>query len=231
VISAFHRAWLAAAFLGGCAAPPAAPEASVAPGINDQWKSPDVEPLVERLETESREIWVHHEALAALAGPRPGSTVADIGAGSGFMSLAFARLVGPEGTVYAVDINPALLEHAARSARAAGLTNLRTVVCSERSVDLPDRSIDLAFICDTYHHFEYPASTMRSLHRAMRPGGQVVLVDFRREEGVSRPFILEHVRAGEAKFVAEIEAAGFELINDHDMPFLQENYVLRFRRR
>lgn len=215
-------------------APPAGPgfaaEQSVRPGINDRWMSADIAPLVETLEGESREIYRNRAALAALVAPPRGADVADVGAGSGFMSEAFARMVGAGGKVYAVDINPVMMQHVAEQARANGLTNIETVVCGERSVDLPRASVDLVFICDTYHHFEYPTSTMRSIHAALRPGGQLVIVDFDRIPGVTRPFLLEHVRAGREMVTREIEASGFELIGAPEAPFLAENYVLRFRR-
>ncbi len=203
-------------------------EESVKPGINTRWKSTDIEPLVATLDAESREIYANRELLAAVAGPRPGTVVADVGAGSGFMAQEFSKLVGPAGKVYAVDINPHMMERVAREALRKGLKNIETVVCGEKSIDLPPDSVDLIFICDTYHHFEYPRSTMRSIHNALRPGGQIVLVDFRRIPGVSRPFILGHVRAAKDVFIREIAESGFKLINAHDVPALKENYVLRF---
>ncbi len=205
-------------------------EQSAKPGINERWKSTDIEPLIATLESESREIYVNRDLLAAVAGPKPGSVVADIGAGSGFMVELFSRLVGPTGKVYAVDINPALMELVTSRAEHRGITNIEAVVCSEKSVKLPPNSVDMMFICDTYHHFEYPRNTMRSIHEALRRGGQIVLVDFHRIPGVSREFILEHVRAGKELFTREIIDSGFELINIHDVPFLEENYVLRFRK-
>ncbi len=211
--------------LVGCAR-----EQSVNPGINERWKSPEIEPLIGSLESESREIYVNRELLAAVAAPRPGSAVADVGAGSGFMSEQFARIVGPSGMVYAVDINPVMMEHVARKAAEKGLVNLRAVVCTDRSVNLPPGSVDMIFICGTYHHFEYPVSTMLTIHRALRPGGEIVLVEFTRESGASRQWIMDHVRAGQRVFTDEITAAGFELIEVHDAPFLRENYVLRFRK-
>ena len=211
---------------GGCTTS----EASAKPGINDRWMSTEIEPLVESLESESREIYVNRRLLAEVVGPRPGMDVADVGAGSGFMARELARLVGPTGTVYAVDINPVMMQHVALRATADDIQNLRTTVCSDRSVNLAAGSVDMVFICDTYHHFEYPRSTLRTIHEALRPGGQIVLVDFRREPGKSRTWILDHVRAGQEVFAREITAAGFELIDRHDVPELQENYVLRFRR-
>lgn len=205
-------------------------EENVKPGINDSWRSDEIGPLIGRLETESREIYTERFKLAALVGPPPGTVIADIGAGSGFMTNVFSRLVGSGGKVLAVDINPTMLEHVAKGAQEAGLTNVETVLCTEKSTELPAESIDMAFICDTYHHFEYPMNTMTSLWRALRPGGQVVVVDFNRIEGETAEWMWNHVRAGEEVFTREILNAGFELINDHDVEFLEENYVLRFRK-
>lgn len=205
-------------------------EKSVKPGINKSWKSDEVEPLVERLESESREIFTGQAELAALVGPVKGMAVADVGAGSGFMAERFAGLVGDTGHVYAVDINATMMERVAQTAQDKGIANLSTVVCGEKSVDLEKNSVDLVFICDTYHHFEYPRNSLRSIHEALRPGGQIVMVEFKRIPGESREWIFGHVRAGEEVFTREVEAAGFELINTHYPPFLKENYVLRFRK-
>lgn len=230
-----HRlalAGLAAALLGAgfIQSPPVAPEQSVKPGINERWKSEEIDPLVAILEAEGREIYEQREQIAALVGPRKGSVVADVGAGSGFMAEIFARLVGPEGKVYAVDNNALLMKRLAQDAAARGIANLEVVVCGEREVNLVPNSIDLVFICDTYHHFEYPKSTMKSIREALRPGGQIVVVDFYRIEGVTPPWLMEHVRAGEEVFTQEIIDAGFELINAHYPPDLPLNYILRFRK-
>ncbi len=222
-VHAIPALWILLA-VGGCT------QQSVKPGINDRWMSAEIEPLIESLESESREIYVNRRLLAEVAGPRPGMDVADVGAGSGFMARELVRLVGPTGTVYAVDINPVMMQHVALRAAADDITNLRTVVCTDRSVNLAPGSVDMVFMCDTYHHFEYPASTLRTIHDAVRPGGQIVVVDFRREPGTSRAWIIGHVRAGQEVFIEEITAAGFELIQEHDVPGLEENYVLRFRR-
>lgn len=147
ILVAALAAVLTAVLIIGC-------QRSVNPGINERWKSDDIDPLVERLESESREIYTNRQVLAEVVAPRPGSVVADIGAGSGFMAELFAGQVGPDGLVYAVDINASLMDLVATRARRDGITNLRTVVCTERSVELPADSVDLMFICDTYHHFE-----------------------------------------------------------------------------
>ena len=207
-----------------------APKQSVKPGINDTWKSPNVEPLVATLESESREIYRERDALAALVGLKPGMAVADVGAGSGFMVELFAKAVGPSGRAYAVDINAKLLERIAHQAEEQGLKNLTTVVAKDDSAELPANSVDVVFICDTYHHFEYPADTMASIRRALRPGGQLILVEFRMT-GATGERMRNHVRAGQEVFTKEIVEAGFEVVQVHDAPWLAENYIVRFKKK
>jgi len=218
------------------ASPSSAPvvsEPSVRPGINDEYKKKDIN-VVEwagKFESESREIFTQRLAILAACGVTPGMAMADIGAGTGFMTELFSNAVGPSGLVYAVDITPAFLERIRTRAAQQGRTNIITVLGKEDSVELPPGSIDLAFICDTYHHFEYPRTEMASIHRALRPGGTLVVVDFIRKDGVSRPWILEHVRAGQEVVTQELIDSGFEPLNDPPADFLKENYLIRFRRR
>jgi ubiquinone/menaquinone biosynthesis C-methylase UbiE len=93
---------------------------------------------------------------------------------------------------------------------------------------LPPNSVDLVFVCDTYHHFEYPAKTLASIRRALRPGGNLIVIDFDRIEGKSRDWLLGHVRADKATFQHEIETAGFELIEEVEVREFEENYFLKF---
>lgn len=220
---------------GGKAAPPAelTDEPSVRPGVNDRFVGPDgitVEEAIATFEVESREIAAQRDAIVAALGLEPGQTVADIGAGTGLFLAPFSSAVGPRGKVYAVEIAPKFVQHIAERAREEGLANVESVLCSERSVELPARSVDLAFVCDTYHHFEYPRSTLASLMRALRPGAELVVIDFERIPGVSREWVLGHVRADKQTFRAEIEGAGFAFVEELELSGLQENYVLRFRR-
>jgi predicted methyltransferase len=207
-----------------------APAAGADPSVNEFWSGDDIDPLVERLEGESREIYVHRELLTSVVAPPKGGVVADIGAGSGFMSLLFAKEVGPEGRVISVDINAKMLERVAALAKEAGHDNLETMVSEQAQTPLAPDSVDLVFICDTYHHFESPATTMASVHAALREGGEVVLVDFERIEGKTPEGLMKHVRAGKEVFRQEVLDAGFELVTEHEVPELEDNYVLRFRK-
>jgi len=205
-------------------------EASVKPGINEPWRSRNVAPLIRRLESESREIWVQRDHIVQVVAPEPGMIIADIGAGSGFLTLMLAERVGPRGKIYAIDINPTLLDEIRKRAQTKGLNNVETVLAAEDSIPLAPNSIDVVFMCDAYHHFEYPKSTMRSLRAALRETGEIVMVDLERIPGKTDAHMLEHLRAGKDIFRREIIEAGFELVQEHDVPELIENYVLRFRK-
>ncbi len=223
------------ALLGACQSGPstpssAVPEQSVKPGINTEYLKPDinVSNWVERFEKEGREIYDHREQIISAARIRPGSDVADIGSGTGLFTPMLSAATGPKGKVYAVDIVAEFLKLIEKRSAESGLRNVETILCTERSVELPARSIDSAFICDVYHHFEYPQQSLASLHRALRRNGEVFLIDFKRDPGVSSDWIMNHVRAGKDQVIREFEAAGFQKIEEIDL--LKDNYTLRFRK-
>ena len=198
-----------------------------------------------RFESESREIYEHRRRIVADVLRIPPSSslfeaefapvtreiaLADVGAGTGFLTVLFGKALGPQGRVYAVDIVPEFLELIRRRAEDESLNNVSTVLCTERDVSLPRESVDIVFVCDTYHHFEYPRSTLESIFRALRSGGELVIIDFQRIEGVSRSWILEHVRCDQQTVIDEVLAAGFEVDEAPDADYLEENYFLRFRK-
>jgi len=206
-----------------------AQEKSVKPGINDSFRDPDAKEFVDRFETESREVFARRHEIVKACGLQAGLTVADIGAGTGLFARLFSDAVGKEGRVIAVDIAQNFLDHIEKSSREAGRRNVETLLCTPDSTELPADSVDVAFICDTYHHFEFPLKTMASLHRALKPGGRVILVDFRRIPGESTEWVLSHVRAGQDVFEAEIRQVGFRKIRE-EPELLTENYFAVFEK-
>jgi ubiquinone/menaquinone biosynthesis C-methylase UbiE len=204
-----------------------AQEQSVKPGINKSFDKPNVTDFEGRFEKEGREAFDHRKEIVAACQLKPGMAVADVGAGTGLFTRLFAREVGQDGLVYAVDIAPEFVAHIERSAREEQLTNVRGVLCKPDSVELPANSVDLVFICDTYHHFEYPQKTLKSIHQALKPGGRLVVVDYRRVEGESSAWTLNHVRAGQEVFTKEITDSGFKLESEVK-DLLKENYLLIF---
>ena len=207
----------------------AAQEASVNPGINDTFKNPEPKEFIERFEKEGREVYDNREAIVAKLGLLPGMTVADVGAGTGLFTRLLASQVGPSGKVYAVDIAKTFVDHVVLSSHARGLKQVEGIVCTADDAMLPPASVDLVFICDTYHHFEFPHKTMTSIANALKPGGRLALLDFERIEGKSSEWILSHVRAGREVFLKEIEDSGFERVEEFDL--FEENYFVTFRKK
>jgi SAM-dependent methyltransferase len=209
-----------------------AAKTSVKPGINKGFLDPElkVDDWIAKFEVESREVFRARDAVLEASGVKPGDEVADIGAGTGIYSRLFSKAVGANGKVFAVDISPKFIEHLGAQIKSTASKNIETVLCNDKSTLLPPRSVDLVFVCDTYHHFEYPAETLASIRRALRPGGTLVVIDFDRIEGKSRDWLLGHVRADKATFRGEIEKAGFRLVEEIDIDGFEENYFLKFEK-
>ena len=189
---------------------------------------PSLEQLTARYEKAGREAYDRRQDIFKAAAVKPGAIIADIGAGTGLFTMMFAEAVGPKGKVIAVEIEKRLIEHIAKRAKDAGFANVETALCTERSVELPAGSADVAFVCDVDHHFNHAKDSMASIRRALRPGGELVLVEFKRIPGKTKEWIVKHVRAGQEVFTAEIEAAGFKKVEERD--FMNENYFVRFRK-
>ncbi len=207
-----------------------AQDKSLRPGINKPFEDPkvDVKEYITKFEGESREVFTKRKQIVEACRLKSGMAVADVGAGTGLFTRLFAVAVGEKGKVYAVDIVPKFIQHIEETCAKDGIKNMKGIVCNPSSAELPDNSVDLVFICDTYHHFEFPFRTMTSIHRALRPGGKVVVVDFHRVEGKSREWVLNHVRAGQETVVKEIASCGFKKVGEEK--FLEENYLVRFEK-
>ncbi len=206
-----------------------AQEKSVRPGVNDTFRDPDPKAFTERFEIESREVFAKRKEILEAIKLKPTDVVADVGAGTGLFTRLFASNLGPEGRVIAVDIAQKFLDHIEVTCREQGLRNVETLLCKDDSTELHPESVDVAFICDTYHHFEFPQKTMTSLLKALRPGGRVIVIDFKRIEGESSDWTMDHVRAGQEVFEAEILQAGFHKA-DEVKDLLKENYMVVFER-
>jgi len=206
-----------------------AQEKSVKPGVNDSFKNPNLTEWVTKFEGESRETYQKRKEIVSACRIKPGMTVADVGAGTGLFTRLFAEAVGKDGTVYAVDISPKFLEHIKSSATKMNLSNVTTTLGTDYSASLPESSVDVVFICDTYHHFEFPTRMMSSIRQSLKPGGRVVLIDFIRVPGMSSDWVMTHVRAGQDVFEREISECGFTKSENVDH-LLKENYLVIFEK-
>ena len=207
-------------------------EESVKPGINERFLDPniDIKEWMGRFEVESREVAHSRDEIVKALEVEPGMAVADIGAGTGLFLEPLAKAVSAEGKVYAVDISLGFVKNLSKRAKELKLSQVKAKLCRENSVDLDENSVDLAFVCDTYHHFEYPKSTLASIYRALKPGGRLVVIDFERIPGTSSEWILGHVRAGKEVFSSEIVSARFEQVKEVEIKGFKDNYFLVFRK-
>jgi ubiquinone/menaquinone biosynthesis C-methylase UbiE len=156
--------------------------------------------------------------------------VADIGAGTGAFLQALSVELGDTGKLYAIDIAPQFLDHLRARAGEQGLGNVEVIEGSPTATNLPDASVDLLFLCDVYHHLEYPAVYLRSLHRTLRPDGRMVIIDFEKIPGKTSAAMMKHVRQDKATLLVEVTAEGFVLERELDTVDLDENYMLVFRK-
>lgn len=205
--------------------------ATVGQGVNERFLSRELDTagMATRFESEGREAFDRRHSVIAALRLRPGLAAADIGAGSGFYAALMAASVGPAGTVYAVEIAPNWIEHLTEKFASEGLDNVHVVQSTADSVNLPEGSLDLIFSSDTYHHFEDPPAILGSIHRALKPGGRWVVLDFDRVPGVTPPGLMEHLRTGKAGAIEENLSAGFELEREADVG-LEQSYLAVFRR-
>jgi arsenite methyltransferase len=178
------------------------------------------------LEDPARDAWQKpQEVLDALA-LRDGERVADIGAGSGYFALRFARHVGPGGRVFAVDVSKDMLAHLEGQAKKAQLTNVQPLLAAAADPGLPEASVDRVFFCDVWHHIDDQAGYLERLKKALRPGGQIVMIDFhKRDLPVGPPVSMKIARED---LVAQMERHGFRVAREHT--FLPYQYFLVFTR-
>jgi ubiquinone/menaquinone biosynthesis C-methylase UbiE len=147
-------------------------------------------------------------ALDAL-GIRPGMVVADVGAGTGYMSLRLAKRVGPDGKVYANDLQPEMLRRLRANAAKAGFTNVETVQGDEADPKLPRGQMDLVLLVDVYHEFSKPREMIDKIRESLKPDGRLVLLEYRKEDP-NVPIRVEH-KMTVAEVRAELEPQGFVL--------------------
>lgn len=134
------------------------------------------------LEREEREREERTSVLVDELGLKAGMVVADVGAGSGYLSRRMAPLVAPGGRVLAVDIQPEMLEMLAKLAEDPRYSTIEPVLGSADDTRLPAQGVDLAIMVDVYHELEFPYEVLESIVRALKPGGRVAFVEFRGED-------------------------------------------------
>jgi ubiquinone/menaquinone biosynthesis C-methylase UbiE len=166
------------------------------------------------------------ERMLDALGLRPGDVVADIGAGVGYTSERIARRVGPTGKVLATDIQPEMLAMLKQRMKAGNVTNVVPILCTQTDTRLPEGQVDLAIMVDVYHECSRPDLVLRGIHKALKPGGRLVLVEFRGEDP-EVPILPDHkMTVRQAR--REVEPQGFAFQELHE--FLPWQHIIIFEK-
>jgi SAM-dependent methyltransferase len=162
------------------------------------------------LEGPDRDAWQEPDRIMDALAIADGSTVADIGAGGGWFTIRLARRVGPNGLVYAEDIQPQMLEATGRRVAREGLQNVKTVLGTPNDPRLPDGQIDAVLIVDAYHEMEDPVSLLRNVRRTLKPTGRIGIVDYKKDGFGPGPPLEDRVDPG--VILRDATVAGLRLL-------------------
>ena len=145
---------------------------------------------------------------------KPGMNVCDMGSGNGYHSLPMAQAVAPDGKVFAVDIQPEMLDMLRKRADAKGIKNVELIAGLPHDPKLPAASCDLILMVDVYHEFAFPVQMLAGMHKALKPGGQIVLLEYRAEDETV-PIKPEH-KMSKDQVLKEMAANGFKLTREFE---------------
>ena len=187
----------------------------------DGFKSPEEWARV--FDDPARDLWQKPEAVVRHLGLSSNSTVADIGAGTGYFVVRIAPEV-PVGKVYAVDIEPSMVEYTVKRAAALGFRNVEGVVSAADDPRLP-APVEVVLLVDTYHHIENRTPYLQALKTKLKPGGRVVVVDFKVDPAIPGPPM--EIRLQPQTVIEEFEAAGYRA-KTRSEGALPRHYILIF---
>jgi predicted methyltransferase len=171
------------------------------------------------LETPDREAWQKPDEIMDALGIADGAAVADVGAGAGWFTIRLARRVGPNGTVYARDVQRPTLEAVRRRVAREGLLNVETRLGSDSDPNLPLRSLDAALVVDVYPEVEDRVTFLRNLAAALKAGGRIGIVNYKPGRGGPGPSPDEGVRVDSAAVEQDAQAAGLRVIARQTLPY------------
>ncbi|HYM11729.1 MAG TPA: class I SAM-dependent methyltransferase [Bryobacterales bacterium] len=203
----------------------------VAEQANKGYRTPEGRAQVaKKLEDPHRQADLKPKDVIASLDIRPGITIADIGTGVGIWLPYLVEAVGPAGRVIAEDIAQDFLDKAQARIRSNRWSNVTAVLGTDRNPNLPEGQIDLAFVFEVYHHFDYPAEMLGHIARSLKPDGRLAVGEiYRYRRSAKDDDVSQHVRADRDEFIKEIEDGGYRLLSSKDHGTNQ--YVLIFKKK
>ncbi|KAF4722851.1 hypothetical protein FOZ63_031622 [Perkinsus olseni] len=181
-----------------------------------------------------RQLKNHLDSLMHILDLKDNTVSVDVGAGTGLLTRELAKLPGAK--VYATEISQGFLDHLREDTRIDE-NKVELVKCTEESLCLPDETtgaVDLAVLCDVYHHFTHPRAVLSEISTALKNDGRMVLVDYwkdpEKSSKTNKNWVYEHLRGDKKDFVQEITAAGFRVVEEPEIQGVEENYAVVFKK-
>ena len=187
----------------------------------------DIKQYLEQLDSEERDQYQKPRQVIDALNLKPGLAVADLGSGSGYFTRRFIEAVTETGKVYAVDVEPEMLKYAEESVVHMHRSyTAEFILARPDNPKLPYGSIDLLFLCNTYHHLEERTKYFSDTKSSLKPGGRLAIIDFYNDERSGElGFPKQHLVPRET-VIAELTKAGYRLVREHT--FLPRQYFLEF---
>ncbi len=200
-------------------------------GMNKKFISPNLDPdkWKNSFEDNKRDVYHHRQDIINSLDIKMGDIVADIGAGTGAFLKGLNSKVGPSGKVYAVEISEKFVKYMSRRVKDEKLTSTEVIKGEFHTTTLPTSSTDHAILIDVYHHLDEPTDMLNDFKRILKPNGTLAIVDFDKIPGVSRQWIINHLRLQKSEYIQEVSKAGFKFIEEKEIPF-KENFMLIFKK-
>jgi ubiquinone/menaquinone biosynthesis C-methylase UbiE len=184
----------------------------------------DPKAYIGALEDPKRDAYQKPQEVMTALGIKPGEVIADIGAGSGYFTFRLAHHVGGKGKIYAVDVSPDMILHINRRIRELNVSNVVSLLSDPDDPLLPDHSIDRFFFSESWHHIENQTKYLALMKRMLKPGGEVVMIDFQKKDLPLGPPL--QMKIGREDLIKQMESHGFRIRKEYT--FLPYHYFLIF---